>query len=181
MRSYQRIQVDPQNEMRLWRREVQNNVSKRNETLWGCNVWVLVLLSDREVKDPSSSSSSMNRRPLLLLTPTGVSCWMMCMSDVTEWDTPLQRGGGNGVMMRERNTEEETESAARVGMSTSLHHHHHTLWCPTPFPASQLALSSSPPNPSTSSPPFFSAAPDLCKPVSEMEHCRKKEEKVLKS
>lgn len=50
-----------------------------------------VFVSNLEVKWPSSSSSSRIPLPLEALAARGFSCWMMCMSDVTEWDTPLQK------------------------------------------------------------------------------------------
>lgn len=45
----------------------------------------------------------------------------------------------------------------------------HTSSCRDPCPVSQLALSSSLPTPSTSAPPFSSAAQDLCRSVAGME------------
>ena len=45
------------------------------------------------LKLPSSSSSSMYLRGLGAFTPPGASCWIMCMSDITEWDTPLRTRG----------------------------------------------------------------------------------------
>ncbi|KAF3859257.1 hypothetical protein F7725_021656 [Dissostichus mawsoni] len=38
--------------------------------------------ADLELKDPPSSSSSVKRRPLEVLAPWGLSCWMMCMSEI---------------------------------------------------------------------------------------------------
>lgn len=52
---------------------------------WGKHIFQ----TDLDVMHPSSLSSPAKRLPFVLLQ--GFSCWMMCMSEVTEWDTPLQR------------------------------------------------------------------------------------------
>lgn len=115
------------------------------------------------MKDPPSSSSSVNRRPLVVLAPRGFSCWMMCMSDVTEWDTPLQR---------RKQSDHEGEKQRYENSSISYRMTSIRLFtssCQDPCPVSQLALSSSPLIPSTSAPQFSSAAQDLYRPIAGTE------------
>lgn len=121
--------------------------------------------SDLELNDPSSSSSSVNRCTLVVFLPCGSSCWIMCMSDVTECDTPLQ---DNNESKKTPPRYINTNSHAGYEMKY-LSLQRHTSSCRDPCPVSQLALSSSLPTPSTSAPPFSSAAQDLYRSVAGME------------
>lgn len=78
----------------------------------------------------------------------------MCMSEVTEWDTPLQQ---HQWKSREMSTGLLKPSS---GQPPPLRH---TFWRQYPFQVSQPALFSSHPIPSASAPLFFCAARDLCR------------------
>lgn len=78
----------------------------------------------------------------------------MCMSEVTEWDTPLQR---HQWKSREMSTGLLKPSS---GQPPPLRH---TFWRLYPFRVSQPALFSSHPIPSASAPLFFCAVRDLCR------------------
>ena len=57
---------------------------------WGNGCWeVLQYLGGPEVKPGSSNMSSLERGEDL--APTGVSCSITCISDITEWETALER------------------------------------------------------------------------------------------
>lgn len=95
----------------------------------------------------------------MVLAPSGLSCWMMCISDMTEWETPLQRDEQNRLQMRQ-----DTDK------SNWFFSHHPTSSYPNPCPVAQLAPSSSPPILSASAPRFSSAALNLYRPDAWMEH-----------
>lgn len=118
------------------------------------------------MKPGSSNRSSLER--VEDLAPTGVSCSITCISDITEWDTALREGTHTHSDRKHTHT----------GVSTTCLCCSVTSCCQSPCPASRPALSSCPPGSSASSPPSFCQSPALCTPNALTPHWRKKHNEV---